>query len=141
MDKTLNKLSKAYEGFNTALENAKHAIVDVLKENGGTIKTPPDDVYESGIEAIYFTDYDCEETKRVFVYAIIYDEDEGIGLLTGNGIVNYRYDNDLETDSDYTEFYDDVVADKSYYEFLNYGDFFEEQTIRNIIIGLLLLYI
>ena len=134
-----NGLYYACQGFDYAIEEAKKAIISAVVANGGIVRTMPTDLsdYNFPIQAYFENGEYCSQPSNV--YAVCYVEGEGIGILTGYGISNYRYDNDLETESEVEDFIDDVVKDVSYFEFMDSYDapqFDRLNTIYNIAAGL-----
>ena len=133
-------LYKATQGFENALAESKKAIIEVIKANGGIVRTIPEDFYQLlfPIQATFELDSYESSSYPSNVYAVCYVEGEGIGVLTSNGICNYRYDNDLDTECEATEFIDEVLKDVSYFEFLDnyYPRFDMLNTIFSIVAGL-----
>lgn len=121
-----------------AMWQAEDALIKVLKAYNGLIPTPP----KNGryMEATIYCDGYEESWYTAKIFGIRYDEEEGIMLLTSNGISNYEYDEEYAFDYLYDfegedlKHFNDVVNNISYYEPLKDGDteFDEMKTIYSI---------
>ena len=136
------KIQNASDIVRAAYDSALKAIIEVVKDNGGLIKTPA----ESGkpfMYAVYEDEGSFEGmTYEVAIHGLRWDEENGLTLCTDSMLDNYQYDNDYCFDY-YYDFADEdadelnkVLEDPAYFFPLDDYRCLKEQTIRNIILGL-----
>lgn len=140
-NKLKQKAIVALQKYNVSLEDAKAALQEIVIANGGIIRTIP--YNKPSIEAVV-----CHEDfvgKDIYtienIYAIKFDEEEGLFLVTDRNLRNYEEDtgyafNELnECGIEEEDFYriDGIVDDDDYASVFNEGNFCVGLTLNNIL--------
>ena len=128
----------AFRSLNAAFEKAEKDLIAIVQEMGGIIRTPVSDdkptLYADVFNCIDNTALDGEA-----IYAIAYDDSEGLMILTETEMENYEFDNDFEFGDDETAdkaAYEDMTKDITYFRDLNDGYTDYRGTIYSILAGL-----
>ena len=100
-----DKIHNASAILTNAYVEALKAIVEVVKANGGLIKTPAETGYRPILYA-YYEDFDCLVYRRA-IHGLRWDEENGLTLCTDDMLENYQFDNGYY----FEYFYDFVEGD------------------------------
>ena len=134
-------ITDALHELRSAYDKAYDKIVEVVKANGGFIKTPAESGGRLTLNA-YYEDFDgLVYTKSI--HGLRWDEEKGLTICTDEMLDNYQYDNQyfFEYYFDFVEGDDAVhfkkaIEDPTYFvEFDKYG-LHRDETIKSILAGL-----
>ena len=100
-----DKIQNASRNIIAAYDDALKAIIEVVKANGGLIKTPAETGGRPTLYA-YYEDY-SGMVKKVAIHGIRWDDELGLTLCTDDMLENYQFDNDYC----FEYFYDFVEGD------------------------------
>lgn len=122
-----------------AYDNALQVIIDVVKANGGLVKTPA--ASDKPTLHAFFEDFDGLINHQA-IHGLRWDEELGLTLCTDDMLDNYQFDNDYTFDYYFdfverdAEELEKALADPAY--FVEFGDYdmVREETIKSIIDGL-----
>lgn len=143
MNNEVNKLKiqNASGVISAAYDYALKAIVEVVKENGGLIKTPAE---SGGRPTLYahYEDFDGLVYNRA-IHGLRWDEENGLTICTDDMLENYQYDNDYcfeyffdFVEGDDAEHIQKALEDPAYFVEFDAHELQKEETIKSIISGL-----
>lgn len=135
-----DKIQNASLNIRAAYDDALKAIVEVVKANGGLIKTPAESGGRVTLNA-YYEDFDgLVYTKAI--HGLRWDEENGLTICTDEMLDNYQYDNQyffeyyFDFEGDDAVHFEKAIEDPAYFvEFDKYG-LHREETIMSIVAGL-----
>ena len=133
----------ANEALHNALNKAYKDICDIVRGNGGFFKTASTDGQNrTAIYATYYTTWRDDETYRVRVHGLRWDDELGLTLCTDDMLENYQFDNEYY----FEKFFDfegkdaaeieKVLADPAYFVEFDKYDLNSTETIISILGGL-----
>lgn len=135
-----DKLHNASVILSDAYDNAYKAIVEVVKANGGLIKTPAETGSRPCLYAFY-EDFDGLVYKRG-IHGLRWDDELGLTICTDDMLDNYQFDEGY-TFEYYYDFVDDdaihiqkVLDNPAYFVEWDSYDLVKDDTIKSIISGL-----
>ena len=136
-----DKIQNASLNIRVAYDDALKAIVEVVKANGGLIKTPAEPSSRPTLYA-YYEDY-SGMVDKVAIDGIRWDDELGLTLCTDEMLENYQFDKGYYfeyfydfVEGDDAEHIEDALNDAAYFvEFDKYG-LHREETIMSIVAGL-----
>ena len=122
-----------------AYDNALKEIIEVVKANGGLIKTPA--ASDKPTLHAFFEDFDGLINHQT-IHGLRWDEELGLTLCTDDMLDSYQFDNDYTFDYYFdfverdAEELEKALADPAY--FVEFGDYdmVREETIKSIVDGL-----
>lgn len=138
------KIKAINESINETYEKALQAIIEVVKANGGLIKTPAETGGINGRPTLYafYEDFDGLIYCKA-IHGLRWDDELGLTLCTDDMLDNYQYDHQY-----YFEYYYDFVEgndaeelekalnDPTYFAKFDASDLQKRETIESIISGL-----
>jgi len=135
------KIQNASGVISAAYDYALKAIIEVVKENGGLIKTPAETGSRPTLYAFY-EDYSGMMDK-VAIHGIRWDEELGLTFCTDYMLSNYEVDNDYRfeyfydfVEGDDAEHIQKALEDPAYFVEFDAYELQKEETIKSIISGL-----
>lgn len=143
MNNEVNKLKiqNASGVISAAYDYALKAIVEVVKENGGLIKTPAETGGRPTLYA-YYEDSDGLVYRRS-IHGLRWDEENGLTICTDDMLENYQFDNDYcfeyfydFVEGDDAEHIQKALEDPAYFVEFDAYELQKEETIKSIISGL-----
>lgn len=143
MDNEVNKLKikNASGVISAAYDYALKAIVEVVKENGGLIKTPAETGARPTLYAFY-EDY-SGAVNKVAIHGIRWDEENGLTICTDDMLENYQFDNDYcfeyfydFVEGDDRQHLENALNDPAYFVEMDKYDLVRDETIKSIVSGL-----
>ena len=122
-----------------AYDNALKEIIEVVKANGGLIKTPA--ASDKPTLHAFFEGFGGPINHQA-IHGLRWDEELGLTLCTDDMLDNYQFDNDYTFDYYFdfvgrdAEELEKALADPAY--FVEFGDYdmVREETIKSIVDGL-----
>ena len=136
-----DKIHNASAILTNAYVEALKAIVEVVKENGGLIKTPAETGSRPTLFA-YYEDFDGLVYKKA-IHGIRWDEELGLTLCTDDMLENYQFDTGYMfeyfydfVEGDDAEHIQKALDDPAYFVELDAYDLVRDDTIKSIINGL-----
>ena len=136
-----DKIHNASAILTNAYAEALKAIVEVVKENGGLIKTPAETGSRPTLFA-YYEDFDGLVYKKA-IHGIRWDEELGLTLCTDDMLENYQFDTGYMfeyfydfVEGDDAEHIQKALDDPAYFVELDAYDLVRDDTIKSIINGL-----
>lgn len=143
MDTELSKLKiqNASGVISAAYDYALKAIVEVVKGNGGLIKTPAESGGRPTLYA-YYEDFEGLVYHRA-IHGLRWDEENGLTICTDDMLENYQFDNDYcfeyffdFVEGDDAEHIQKALEDPAYFVEFDAYELQKEETIKSIISGL-----
>lgn len=143
MDNEVNKLKikNASGVISAAYDYALKAIVEVVKDNGGLIKTPAESGGKPTLYA-YYEDFDGLVYHRA-IHGLRWDEENGLTICTDDMLENYEFDNDYcfeyffdFVEGDDAEHIQKALNDPAYFVEFDAHGLQKEETIKSIVNGL-----
>ena len=143
MDTELNKLKikNASGVISAAYDYALKAIVEVVKANGGLIKTPAETGARPTLYA-YYEDFDGLVYNRA-IHGLRWDEENGLTICTDDMLENYQFDNDYcfeyfydFVEGDDAEHIQKALEDPAYFVEMDTPSLVRDETIKSIVSGL-----
>ena len=136
-----DKIQNASRNIIAAYDDALKAIIEVVKANGGLIKTPAEPSSRPTLYA-YYEDY-SSMVDKVAIHGIRWDDELGLTLCTDEMLENYQFDKGYY----FEYFYDFVVGDDAehiqkaledpaYFVEMDKYNLVRDETIKSIISGL-----
>lgn len=129
----------AKQAIRASYDNALQVIIDVVKDNGGLVKTPASS--DKPTLHAFFEDFDGLVSHKA-IHGLRWDEELGLTLCTDDMLDNYQFDNDYTFDY-YFDFAEQdakelekALADPAYFVEFGEYDMVREETIKSIIDGL-----
>lgn len=122
-----------------AYDNALQVIIDVVKQNGGLVKTSA--ASDKPTLHAFFEDFDGLINHQA-IHGLRWDEELGLTLCTDDMLDNYQFDNDYTFDYYFdfverdAEELEKALADPAYFVEFGEYDMVREETIKSIIDGL-----
>ena len=136
-----DKIHNASAILTNAYVEALKAIVEVVKENGGLIKTPAETGSRPTLFA-YYEDFDGLVYKKA-IHGIRWAEELGLTLCTDDMLENYQFDTGYMfeyfydfVEGDDAEHIQKALDDPAYFVELDAYDLVRDDTIKSIINGL-----
>ncbi len=136
-----DKIQNASRNIRTAYDDALEAIIEVVKANGGLIKTPAEPSSRPTLYA-YYEDY-SGMVDKVAIHGIRWDEELGLTFCTDDMLSNYQADNDYcfeyfydFVEGDDAEHIQKALEDPAYFVEMDKYDLVRDETIKSIISGL-----
>lgn len=141
MNNEVNKLKikNASGVISAAYGYALKAIIEVVKANGGLIKTPASS--DKPTLYAYYEDFDEHGYHRA-IHGLRWDEENGLTLCTDDMLENYQFDNQYYFDYFYdfdgsdAEEIEKVLGDPAYFVSIDDYKGLKNETIMSIISGL-----
>jgi hypothetical protein len=122
------------------IEEAYKTIVELVRENGGLVKTPAASdkpamhaVYDGGLQP---------GTQEVSIQALRWDDELGLTMCTNDMLENFQFDTGycfdyfFDFEGEDAEHLEEVFADPAYFVEFDKYDLDRTQTILNLIAGL-----
>lgn len=141
MNNEVNKLKiqNASGVISAAYDYALKAIIEIVKDNGGLIKTPA--ASDKPTMYAYYEDFDGTGYHQA-IHGLRWDEENGLTLCTDAMLENYQFDNDYcfeyyyDFEGEDLDNLNKALDNPSY--FVAIGDYncVKEDTIKSIIFGL-----
>lgn len=132
------QIAASNKAINKEIEKAFQIIVKIVKDCGGVLKTPA----TSG-KSVLYAYYEAEnDTEKVTIQGLRWDEELGLCLCTNDMLDNYQYDNNycfeyyFDFEGEDFENLNRALDDPSYYVELDKYNLDYEKTILSIIKGL-----
>lgn len=136
-----DKIQNASRNIRAAYDDALKAIIEVVKANGGLIKTPAEPSSRPTLYAFY-EDY-SGMVDKVAIHGIRWDEENGLTICTDDMLENYQFDNDYcfeyfydFVEGDDAEHIQKALEDPAYFVEMDKYDLVRDETIKSIISGL-----
>jgi hypothetical protein len=141
MDKEFYKdnLAGIAKNINGWLTEGKDLIIQLIKDNGGVLKTPQCE--EKPALYAYYEDFD-ELEYHVSIQGLRYDEELGLCICTNDMLENYQYDTGYEFEyyrnfeGDDLEHLNKALDDAAYYVEIDRYNPVMQDTLINLINGL-----
>lgn len=135
------KIQNASGVISAAYDYALKAIVEVVKENGGLIKTPAETGARPTLYA-YYEDFDGLVYRRA-IHGLRWDEENGLTLCTDDMLENYQFDNGYcfeyfydFVEGDDAEHIQKALEDPAYFVEFDAYELQKDETIASIVSGL-----
>lgn len=136
-----DKIQNANRSIRAAYDDALKAIIEVVKANGGLIKTPAETGARPTIYA-YYEDFDGLVYRRS-IHGLRWDEENGLTICTDDMLENYQFDNDYcfeyfydFVEGDDAEHIQKALEDPAYFVEFDAYDLQKDETIASIVSGL-----
>ena len=136
-----DKIQSANRSIRAAYDDALKAIIEVVKSNGGLIKTPAETGARPTIYA-YYEDFDGLVYRRS-IHGLRWDEENGLTICTDDMLENYQFDNDYcfeyfydFVEGDDAEHIQKALEDPAYFVEFDAYDLQKDETIASIVSGL-----
>ena len=135
------KIQNASGVISAAYDYALKAIVEVVKANGGLIKTPAETGARPTLYA-YYEDFDGLVYHRA-IHGLRWDEENGLTICTDDMLENYQFDNGYcfeyfydFVEGDDAKHLENALNDPAYFVKMDKYDLIRDDTIKSIINGL-----
>ena len=136
-----DKIQNANRSIRAAYDDALKAIIEVVKANGGLIKTPAETGARPTIYA-YYEDFDGLVYRRS-IHGLRWDEENGLTICTDDMLENYQFDNNYcfeyfydFVEGDDAEHIQKALEDPAYFVEFDAYDLQKDETIASIVSGL-----
>ena len=136
-----DKIQNANRSIRAAYDDALKAIVEVVKANGGLIKTPAETGARPTLYA-YYEDFDCLVYRKA-IHGLRWDEENGLTICTDDMLENYQFDNGYYfeyfydfVEGDDAEHLQKALENPAYFVEFDAYDLQRDETIKSIISGL-----
>jgi hypothetical protein len=136
-----DKIQNANRSIRAAYDDALKAIIEVVKANGGLIKTPAETGARPTLYA-YYEDFDGLVYRRS-IHGLRWDEENGLTICTDDMLENYQFDNDYcfeyfydFVEGDDAEHIQKALEDPAYFVEFDAYDLQKDETIASIVSGL-----
>ncbi len=131
------KAQSAATELMTARKKAEQALIEIVKEHEGFIKTlPPDGDSFIKVTKCYDECGNDVDAELVDVYGIRLNEDEdGITLCTSDTITNYEFDNNVQVTLDNVEEIEKMLSQPEYFEDLEGTTFLMSTSLISLLSG------
>lgn len=136
-----DKVQNASLNIRAAYDDALKAIVEVVKANGGLIKTPAEPSSRPTLYA-YYEDY-SGMVDKVAIHGIRWDDELGLTLCTDEMLENYQFDKGYYfeyfydfVEGDDRQHLENALNDPAYFVEMDKYDLVRDETIKSIISGL-----
>ena len=143
INKSILKEHAAYleESIDKALDNAYEAIITIVKECGGVLKTPASSD-KITLYAFYETGGSRDESEAVTIQGLRWDDELGLCICTNDMLDNYQYDTGYQFEYYFNfegedlENLNKALDDPAYYVEFDKYDLLYSETVRSIIGGI-----
>lgn len=131
------KAQSAATELMTARKKAEQALIEIVKEHKGFIKTiPPDGDSFIKVTKCYDEFGNNVDAELVDVYGIRLNENEDrIALCTSDTITNYEFDNDVQVAPDNIEEIEKILSLPVYFEDLEGTTFLMSTSLISLLSG------
>ena len=134
-----DKIQNANRSIRAAYDDALKAIIEVVKANGGLIKTLPSS--DKPTIYAYYDAFDGTEYHQA-IHGLRWDDELGLTLCTDAMLENYQFDNDycfeyfFDFDGEDAVQIEKVLNDPAYFVEMDKYELIRNETISSIIGGL-----
>jgi hypothetical protein len=136
-----DKIQNASRNIIAAYDDALKAIIEVVKANGGLIKTPAVPSSRPTLYA-YYEDY-SGMVDKVAIHGIRWDDELGLTFCTDEMLENYQFDKGYYfeyfydfVEGDDRQHLENALNDPAYFVEMDKYDLVRDETIKSIISGL-----
>ena len=136
-----DKIQNANRSIRVAYYDALKAIIEVVKANGGLIKTPAETGGRPTLYA-YYEDFDGLVYRRA-IHGLRWDEENGLTICTDDMLENYQFDNNYcfeyfydFVEGDDAEHIQKALEDPAYFVEFDAYELQKDETIASIVSGL-----
>ena len=131
------KAQSAATELMTARKKAEQALIEIVKEHEGFIKTlPPDGDSFIKVTKCYDEFGNNVDAELVDVYGIRLNEDEDcVTLCTSDTIMNYEFDNNVRVTPDNVEEIEKMLSQPEYFEDFEGTTFLMSTSLISLLMG------